>query len=161
MPTVNEQVAAIFQDMATLLASRRANPYRVRAYRRAAEAILSAKTDFAKMGREEFEQIPGIGRDLAGKILEFVETGSVRAYEELKAPLPDEVSNWSTLPGMSVSIVSYLYFRLGIRTLTDLETLVRSHLLRTMPSFTGTEEALLDALAAYQQAADSTPAPET
>jgi DNA polymerase (family 10) len=62
---------------------------------------------------------------------------------------------------MSESIVSYLYHRLGIRTLDDLDQLVRSHLLRTMPGFTGTEDALLDALAAHRKQTGATPAPET
>lgn len=160
MPERNNQLAELFQSMANLLASRRANPYRVRAYRRGAEAIRLLDRDIAELRRrEDLEEIPGVGRDLAGKILEFVETGTIRSYEELRAPLPEEVSTWASLPGMSESVVSYLYYRLGIRTITDLEALVRSHLLRTMPGFTGTDEALLDALAARQRPASPTPDP--
>lgn len=73
-------------------------------------------------------------------------TGTFRAYEELKTPLPPEIQDWATLPGLSDSLVSYLYFRLGIRTLTDLDQLVRSHLIRTLPSFSGSEEQLLQAV---------------
>jgi DNA polymerase (family 10) len=83
---------------------------------------------------------------LAEKIREFLETGIIRAYEELKTPLPPEVKSWAKLPGLSDSLVTYLYFRLGIRTLTDLEQLVRSHLLLTMPGFSGSEELLLQAV---------------
>jgi DNA polymerase (family 10) len=158
----NRRLSDLFQAMANLLASRRANPYRVRAYRKAAEAIRLLDRDIGDLARrEDLEQIPGIGRDLAYKILEFVETGTIRSYEELRAPLPEDVSAWASLPGMSESVVSYLYHRLGIRTLDDLHQLVRSHLLRTMPGFTGTEEALLDALASYRPQADATRAPET
>jgi DNA polymerase (family 10) len=162
MPERNRQLSDLFQSMANLLASRRANPYRVRAYRRAAEAILSLDRDIVELtNRADLEQIPGVGRDLAGKILEFVETGTIRSYEELKVPLPDEVLNWTSLPGMSESVVNYLYYRLGIRTLEDLDQLVRSHLLRTMPGFTGTEDALLEALAARQPESAPTPDPGT
>lgn len=165
----NQQLASLFQAMATLLASRRANPYRVRAYRKAAEVILALDEDIATLSRrEDLERMPGIGRDLSAKILEFVDTGTVRAYEELKTPLPEEVVAWSNLPGLSESIVSYLYFRLGIRTVGDLDTLVRSHLLRTVPGFSGNEDALLDALSAdlrshdnAQAASKSMLAPET
>ncbi|MET0516414.1 MAG: histidinol-phosphatase [Nitrospiraceae bacterium] len=148
----NRLLAEVFQAMANLLATQRANPYRVRAYRTAAETIKSLEEDIADMlKRKELDCIPGVGRDLAGKIQEYLETGTIRSYEELKTPLPEEVSGWASLPGMSESIVGYLYFRLGIRTLTDLDTLVRSHLMRTMPGFTGPEDALLEAIRTRQQ----------
>ncbi|OYT21102.1 MAG: histidinol-phosphatase, partial [Nitrospira sp. UW-LDO-01] len=79
-------------------------------------------------------------------IEEFLETGKIRAYEELKTPLPEEVKSWATLPGLSDSLVSYLYFRLSIKTLPDLAQLIESHLLRTLPSFSGSEETLLQAV---------------
>ena len=152
MHTHNQQIAQLFQSMATLLASQRANPYRVRAYRHAAESILALDEDLASIAaRQELESIDGIGKDLAGKIREYLETGTIRAYEELKTPLPSDVTHWATLPELSDSLVSYLYHRLGIRTLADLEQLVHSHLLRTVPGFTGSEEALLQAIHRHTQ----------
>jgi DNA polymerase (family 10) len=143
----NQRLATLFRSMADLLSSRRANPYRVRAYRRAADALLAIDEDVAILAeRQELEGIDGIGTDLAKKIEEFLETGTIRAYEELQTPLPTEVRNWATLPGLSESLVAYLYFRLGIRTLPDLDQLIRSHLLRTLPSFSGSEERLLQAV---------------
>lgn len=149
----NHQLATLFRSMADLLATQRANPYRVRAYRRAADALLGIEEDIAAVAqRHDLEDIEGIGKDLAEKIREFLETGTVRAYEELKTPLPPEVKNWATLPGLSDSLVAYLYFRLGIRTFADLEQIVRSHLLRTMPGFSGSEDILLQAI--QEQARD-------
>jgi DNA polymerase (family X) len=143
----NQRLATLFRSMADLLSSQRANPYRVRAYRRAADALLAIDDDVAILAeRQELEDIDGIGTDLAKKIEEFLETGTIRAYEELQTPLPIEVRNWATLPGLSESLVTYLYFRLGIRTLPDLEQLIRSHLLRTLPSFSGSEEHLLQTI---------------
>ena len=143
----NQQLAQLFQSMATLLATQRANPYRVRAYRQAAESILALEEDIGSVAqRNALEDIKGIGKDLAAKVREFLETGKIRAYEELKTPLPPDVKSWAQLPGLSDSLVSYLYVRLGIRTFTDLEQLVQSHLLRTIPGFTGSEEALLQAI---------------
>lgn len=147
MPTHNAPLAHIFQSIATLLASQRANPYRIRAYRRAADSILALDEDIALVAkRDELEDIDGIGKDLAGKIKEFLDTGTIRIYEELKMPLPPDVKNWTRLPGLHDSLVSYLYARLGIRTLDDLEQLVSSHLLRTVPGYTGSEEELLQAI---------------
>ena len=143
----NRQLAALFRSMADLLAAQRANPYRIRAYRRAADELLALEEDVAAVAqRQGLEEIEGIGKDLAGKIREFLESGTIRAYEELRTPLPPEVKDWAKLPGLSESLVTYLYFRLGIRTLPDLEQLIRSHLLRTLPGFTGSEDQLLDAV---------------
>lgn len=143
----NRRIADLFRSMADLLATQRANPYRVRAYRHAADSLLALEEDVATVAqRGGLEEIEGIGKDLAGKIREFLETGTIRAYEELKTPLPPEVKDWAKLPGLSDSLVTYLYFRLGIRTLPDLEQLIRSHLLRTLPGFSGSEERLLEAV---------------
>lgn len=148
----NQRLAALFRSMADLLSAQRANPYRVRAYRRAADTLLALEEDVAVVAqRQELEEIDGIGADLSKKIEEFLETGTIRAYEELKTPLPAEVKNWATLPGLSDSLVTYLYFRLGIRTLKDLEQLIQTHLLRTLPSFAGSEERLLQAVQQRQQ----------
>lgn len=141
------QLAQLFRAMANLLATRRANPYRIRAYRKAADSILTVSGNLADLAaRRQLQTIPGIGRDLAEKIEEFLATGTIRAYEELKTPLPEVVAEWASLPGLSDALVSYLYFRLNIRTLADLETLVESHLLRTQPGFSGPEDSLLAAI---------------
>lgn len=143
----NQHLATLFRSMADLLSAQRANPYRVRAYRHAADALLALEEDVAVMAqRQGLEEIDGIGTDLAKKIEEFLETGKIRSYEELKTPLPEEVKSWATLPGLSDSLVSYLYFRLSIKTLPDLAQLIESHLLRTLPSFSGSEETLLQAV---------------
>lgn len=152
----NQRLAVLFRSMADLLAAQRANPYRVRAYRHAADVLLAIEEDVATIAqRRGLEDIEGVGKDLAGKIREFLETGTIRAYEELKTPLPPEVKDWSKLPGLSDSLVTYLYFRLSIRTLPDLEQLIRSHLLRTLPGFSGSETLLLEAV--QQQQARTSP----
>ena len=140
MDTRVSQLAQLFRAMANLLAVRRANPYRIRAYRKAADSILTISGDLADLAaRHQLHAIPGIGRDLSEKIEEFLATGTIRAYE-------------ASLPGLSDALVSYLYFRLNIRTLADLETLVESHLLRTQPGFSGSEDSLLAAIRAQRTA---------
>ena len=151
-PQHNQQAAAIFRSIAERLAAQRANPYRVRAYRKAADTIEALEEDIADVAsRQALEDIEGIGRDLSDKIEEFLRTGTIQAYEALRTPLPDAVKAWAQLPGLSESLVAYLYTRLCITTLTDLEQLVRSHLLRTVPRFAGSEEHLLEAITALQQ----------
>lgn len=148
----NQQVATIFRSIAERLAAQRANPYRVRAYRKAADVIEALEEDITDIAsRHALEDIDGIGRDLSDKIEEFLRTGTIQAYETLKTPLPDSVKAWAQLPGLSESLVAYLHTRLCITSLTDLEQLVRSHLLRTLPGFSGSEERLLEAITASQQ----------
>jgi len=146
-PQHNQQIAALFRSIAESLATQRANPYRVRAYRRGADSLLALEEDVAEIAkRKALEDIEGVGKDLAEKIEEFLRTGKIQILETLKTPLPDQVKNWVRLPGLSESLVAYLYSRLNIATLTDLEQLVRSHMLRTIPGFSGSEEALLQAI---------------
>lgn len=151
-PQHNQQVAVIFRSIAERLAAQRENPYRIRAYRKAADTIEALEEDIADIAtRQALEDIDGIGRDLSDKIKEFLKTGTIQAYEALRTPLPETVKAWAQLPGLSESLVAYLHARLCITTLTDLEQLVRSHLLRTVPGFSGSEERLLEAITALQQ----------
>lgn len=146
-PLNNQQIATLFRSMAELLAAQRANPYRVRAYRRAAETLLAQEEDVAEIAkRNALEEIDGIGKDLSEKIVEFLRTGKIQAFEALKTPLPDQVRDWARLPGLSESLIAYLYSRLNIHTLDELEQLVRSHMLRTLPGFSESEEKLLQAI---------------
>jgi DNA polymerase (family 10) len=143
----NQQLAALFRSIAELLAAQRANPYRVRAYRRGADALLALDEDVADVAqRNALEEIDGIGSELSGKIEEFLRTGRIAALEALRLPLPEAVKGWARLPGLSESLVAYLYSRLSIVSLEDLEKLVRSHMLRTVPGFSGSEETLLEAI---------------
>lgn len=152
MRDANRTLAELFRTMADLLALRRANPHRIRAYRRAAESLAGLQEDVAAVAaRGELQRIPGIGRDLSSKIQEFLKTGTIQSYEELKVSLPPEVVSWTALPGLSDTVVQHLYFRLGIRTLNDLEILVRSRLLRTLPGVTASDEDLLAAIQARQR----------
>ena len=74
VPERNQQLAALFRSIAELLAAQRANPYRVRAYRRGADALLALDEDVADVAqRNALEEIDGIGSDLSQKIEEFSE----------------------------------------------------------------------------------------
>lgn len=144
---VNGELMAIFLSMAGLLASRGENPYKVKAYRRAADALNNLQEDVSGLAeRGELQSIPGIGKDLSAKIREFLSTGQIRAYEELKTPLPESVREWINLPGFSEPIVHDLFFRLGITTWEDLEALARSHLLQTLPGLRARGEEILQAI---------------
>jgi DNA polymerase (family 10) len=147
MVDLNRKLAELFQSIADSLTDQNANPHRIRAYRRAATSLRGLHEDVAAIaGRGELQTIPGIGRDLATKIEEFLATGTVQAQKTAATPLPPEIAVWTSLPGLSESLVQHLYGRLGIRTLDDLEALVRSHMLRTLPGASVNEDTLLAAI---------------
>ncbi len=155
MDKVAQDLAVLFTSMAGLLASKGENPYKVKAYRRAADSLKALHEEIGILAnRGELRTIPGIGKELASKIQEFLSTGRIRAYEELKTPLPESVREWVTLPGFSEPIVNDLYFRLGIRSLDDLEALASSHLLRTRPGITAPTEELLGAIQSLRRFGD-------
>jgi len=148
----NRELADLLHALADTLAAENANPHRVRAYRRAAVTLANLPEDVAAVARRgELRSLPGIGRDLSAKIEEFLATGTIQSQTAPAAPLPPDVAAWASLPGLSENLVQYLYGRLGIRTLDDLETLVRSHLLRTLPGAAIEEPSLLAAIQALKQ----------
>jgi len=132
----NDMIAAEFLRIAAELDDEGANPYRIRAYRRAAGIIARLMEDAGALAlRGELTKISGIGEDLAGKVAAF--------YQQL----PAEIAAWVNLPGLNAAIVRHLYQRLHIRTLDDLEALTRSRLLRTLPELTASEDEILDGIA--------------
>lgn len=152
----NNDLANIFLSMAELLKNSEGNPYRIRAYQRAADTIADLKDPIGELTRQgELQTLPGIGKDLAKKIQEFVETGTIKAYEELKIPLPPAMRQWIALPGLSEPIVHDLYYRLGIQTLDDLEAMARSHMLRTRPGVGATADELIAAIQQLREDATS------
>lgn len=152
MNNANQELAALFSSMAGLLASRAENPYKVRAYQRAADSLRALQEGVESVAeRGELRTLPGIGKELANKIQEFLATGRIRAYEELKTPLPDSVREWTNLPGFSEPIVHDLFFRLGMTTWEDLEALAQSHLLQTLPGLGARSEEILEAIRAKRK----------
>jgi DNA polymerase (family 10) len=84
----NQEVAQIFNGIADILGIKGDNPFRIRAYRRAAQNIEEFAKDIAEIQEEEFKKIPGIGQDLADKIKEYTKKGYLKFYKELKKEIP-------------------------------------------------------------------------
>ena len=152
MSDPNHRLATLLSGIANMLSARKENPYRIRAYRRAADSVLELQEDIGAVAeRGELRTLSGIGKELAAKIEEFLSSGSIRTYEELKTPLPPEVHKWVNIPGFSEPLVQDLYCRLHITTLDDLDQLVRSHMLRTVLGGSYTTKEILDAIQDQRQ----------
>ena len=85
----NFALARLFYEMASLLEARESSVFRVRAYQRAAQTLETLGEDVAAVAaRGELTALPGIGRDLAARIGEYLATGRIAQLEELRATLP-------------------------------------------------------------------------
>ncbi|OGW39583.1 MAG: DNA polymerase III, partial [Nitrospirae bacterium RBG_13_39_12] len=129
----NQEIAGIFDDIADLLEIKGENPFRIRAYRRAAQNIQGLAKYVEEMTRDELLEIPGIGQDLAGKIVEYVKTGRLQSYEDLKKEVPASLSLLLSVPGLGPKTAKLLFEKLKIRDLETLEQFAREHKLSGLP----------------------------
>lgn len=145
MAVHNADIAAQFYRMADLLEIEGANPFRVRAYRRAAATIEDLPTSVASMlaAGEDLDDLPGIGPDLAGKIREIVATGHSAALEQVEHRTPPGLAALTAMAGLGPKRVKLLHERLGIETVEDLARAARAGKVRELPRFGPALEAKL------------------
>ncbi len=150
MPVHNVEIAEIFNRYADLLEVQGANQYRVRAYRNAARTIANlpqSVSDMVKQGKD-LDEIPGIGKDLAGKVAEIVRTGKLPALEELAREFPAGLVQIMKVAGLGPKKAGALYQELGITGLPELKKAAEGQKIRQLSGFGArTEEAILAELA--------------
>jgi DNA polymerase (family 10) len=146
MAVHNASIADTLRHVADLLEIEGANPFRIQAYRRAAQTVEDLPQSAAKMVADgkTLVGLPGIGKDLAGKITEIVKTGRLGALVEIEARTPTTLAVLTTIPGLGPKRVHRLHQAFGIKTLKDLERAARKHKIRELRGFTAkTEEKIL------------------
>jgi DNA polymerase (family X) len=146
MPVHNRDIAEIFNKMADLLEIEGANQYRVRAYRTAARTIgdlPQSAADMVEQGKD-LSKLSGIGKDLAGKIAEIVDTGELEQLKELQSRTPADLGAMMDIPGLGPKRVQTLHENLGIDSLKDLKEAARQQKIRGVSGFgVKTEEKIL------------------
>ncbi|HCE80582.1 DNA polymerase/3'-5' exonuclease PolX [Thermodesulfobacterium commune] len=149
----NKEVADILSKVAALLEIKGDNPYRIRAYQRAAQVIESLSQDVEVLAQEnKLEKLPGIGADLAGKIKEILQTGTLKLYEELKSEIPPVLLTFLEIPGLGPKKVKVLYEKLNILSLDELEKACKEHRLAKLPGFgIKTEENILKGIKLFKE----------
>jgi DNA polymerase (family 10) len=149
MPVQNSDVSDIFNKVADLLEIEGANPFRVRAYRNAARAISSLPRSVSDMieSEENLTELPGIGEDLAGKIKEVVQTGSLAQLEALESSTPSELSRLMKVAGLGPKRVKAIYENLGVVDLQSLKAAAEKGKVRELEGFgKKTEQTILEEL---------------
>jgi len=126
----NEEIASRFNRMASLMEVRGEDTFRIRSYRMAAEAIETWPTPMHKIAAQDglagLLEIPGVGKALAGKIIELIETGTFAAWEKLTAETPATVLDLLALPGIGPKTAATLHQKFKVASLDELRKFVES-----------------------------------
>jgi putative hydrolase len=122
---MNREISERLREVAELLSAQGANPFRVGAYRRAADVLAglpeSVENLAARAGAPGLVALPGIDRALAGAILELLRTGRLGLLDRLRGTL-DAETLFRTLPGVGARLAEEIHTTLHVDTLEALET---------------------------------------
>ncbi len=154
MPIHNEDIAAIFDELADLLEIEDANPFRVRAYRNAARSVRGLGHELSAWVADgkDLTKIPGIGKELAAKINEILQTGTAKALTKLHKKVPASLEQILKIPGLGPKRVKVLYNELGIKNLKQLEKAALSERLSALPGFgRKTQHHILEVIESHRE----------
>ena len=124
----NEAIARRFHRLAGLMEIRGDDPFRLRSYRNAAEAIEVWPTPLKDIVRDEgvagLQTIPGVGKAIAGKVMDLLDHGSFDAWDRLTAETPETVLDLIELPGIGPRTAALLHQKFKVSSLDDLKRFV-------------------------------------
>src|SRR5258705_743603 len=140
------EIIAALQEIGLLLQLKAGDPFRARAYTKAAQAIVEFDGDFpALVEQKRLTDLKGIGQSLAGVIDELYATGRSSLLLKLRAELPPAALTLSQVPGLTLKKIKKLNDALGVSSIGDLRAAIESGKLRDLPGFgVKTERALLE-----------------
>jgi len=146
----NQEIANIFYEIGDFLEMEgvQFKPY---AYKKAAITLDALEEDVGEIykqgGKKVLEKIPGIGESMAEKIEEYLKTGKIRYYEDLKKKTPINIEELTAVEGLGPKRVKVLYQEIGIRNLKDLERAAREHKISPLFGFdVKTEKNILEGI---------------
>ena len=149
----NSEVAKIFREIAFILQTedeKKSEPniiFKIRSYNKAADEIQNLSSDIGDIYKKDklkgLLKIPSIGKAIASKLEEYITTGKIHYYEELKEKLPVDVSQFFGLEGIGPKTIKTLYGNLGIKNISDLEKAGLEGKIRSIPGFSQKKEELI------------------
>jgi DNA polymerase (family 10) len=126
----NKEIARRFFRLAALMEVRGDDPFRLRSYRNAAEAIEVWPTSLKEIADQDgvtgLQEIPGIGKAIAGKVVALLTKGTFDAWERLIAETPETVLDLLEIPGIGPKTAALLHQRFKVSSLPDLKAFVAS-----------------------------------
>lgn len=151
----NQKIAQIFQEIADILEIKGENRFRVLAYQKAAQTILDLPRDLADLVQADprkLQEIPGIGKDLAGKIEELIKTGKCEWYETLLKTFDRGLLDLLRVRGVGPKKVKLFFSELRINSIESLRAAALMGKLRGLPKMGEKSEAeILKALEEYDR----------
>lgn len=139
----NRPIAQVLSEIADLLEIKGENVFKIRAYRSAAETIAAWADPVARMDERQLHELPGIGKDLAKKIRELVDTGTCRFHQDLLLEFPPTILDLLRLQGVGPKTVALLYSALNIRSVDELVAAAHAGRLRELKGMGPKKEALI------------------
>jgi DNA polymerase (family 10) len=124
----NQAIARRFHQLAALMEIRGDDPFRLRSYRNAAEAIEVWPTSLKEIAEKEgvagLQEIPGVGKAIAGKVIELLDKGTFDVWERLTAETPETVLDLMELPGIGPKTAALLHQRFKVSSLPELKKFI-------------------------------------
>ncbi len=134
----NAAIARVMREIAVFL-DMEGVQFKPRAYEKVAYAIEAVDEPIADIyhrgGSKAVEEIPGVGKSIAEKIVTLIETGCLPYYEELRRKTPVDVAGLTAIEGLGPKNIKALYQELGVRTVADLEKAALAGKIRGLPHF--------------------------
>ncbi len=120
--------------MADILEFKGENPFKINAYRKASRIIGDLTQDIEEIAESgRLKDVPGIGEGMAEKIVDYLKTGKISKFEEVRKGIPDELIAIMDIPGMGPKTLAMLHKKKGIRNLSQLEKAVEDGSLVGLP----------------------------
>jgi DNA polymerase (family 10) len=137
MPVHNADIADIFEEIADYLEIEGENPFKIRAYRNAARTVRGRGPELKELvdRKEDLTRLPAIGKELAAKIVEILDTGSARVLKKLQTRIPPEVRQIMKIPNLGPKRVGILYHKLNIQNFDQLLQAAKDGQIRSLPGF--------------------------
>jgi DNA polymerase (family 10) len=150
-------IADVLEKIATLLELKGENPFKIRAYTNAARSLETWGGNITDLANEEvLEKIPGIGKAIAAKIKELVETGSLKFLDDLRAEFPADILELFSLPGLGAKKIKALHEKLQVSSIAQLHEACVAGRVAELPGFgKTTQEKLCRAIDERQKYAGS------
>jgi DNA polymerase (family X) len=139
----NEELARLFSEMAELLELTGETGFRVRAYDRGARALSGYGADLSRLSERELAAIPGVGKAIAAKVREYLDTGRVAKLEELRAQVPPGLRALVRVPGLGPAKARLVHERLGVSSPEELAEAVAAGRVAGLPGMGARTEANL------------------